>query len=320
MGNTSSGREREYESYSTGSAVDPYKVFNLPRDFTWDQLKDAYRRLSMKVHPDKGGSPELFNVVTDCFRTLAYDFKARQSDKPHHELKRAAQDYYRESPFSPMATQPEVPAPEPEHIPRGVAGGNFNDKFNRLFEDARLEDDEVATGYGHMMETSTAERDDLKIHKKLGGITNDKFNELFDKRVVPKTKEVIVYKEPEALVMAKNLQFSELGADKPGDYTKSERDGGGLGYTDYKVAYTTTRLYDPRAVTARKEYKSVDDYEADRARTFARGATKEELQYQALKKAAEDKAEEERLRRLASRDAVITKHSERVNQRAIGLR
>ena len=78
MGNNNS---RSYEEYyksmddrptnpgDVASMMDPYRVLGVSKTYTWDDLKDAYRRLSLQVHPDKGGSDELFNIVTTCFRT-----------------------------------------------------------------------------------------------------------------------------------------------------------------------------------------------------------------------------------------------------------
>ena len=38
--------------------------------YTLDDLKSAYRRRAMTVHPDRGGDPELFQAINDAFQSL----------------------------------------------------------------------------------------------------------------------------------------------------------------------------------------------------------------------------------------------------------
>ena len=71
------------------------------------------------------------------------------------------------------------------------------------------------------MDTSTNIREDIKIEKLMKKkIDNKSFNDLFDSRV-PVNKQIVKYKEPEPLLLAKNLQFTELDNKKPDDYSRS---------------------------------------------------------------------------------------------------
>jgi molecular chaperone DnaJ len=38
--------------------MDPFKVLEISKDATFDQVKDAYRKLSIKYHPKNNSSPE----------------------------------------------------------------------------------------------------------------------------------------------------------------------------------------------------------------------------------------------------------------------
>jgi len=321
MGNNGS---RSYDAYyeslknqkkTTGSNnaldVDPYEVFGLSKDFEWDDLKNAYKRLAKLVHPDKGGSEEIFNKVTDCFKALAYEYKMRKSDRPHHELKKESQEYNSKNSergdISRFASK--------DHDESGMS---FTERFNKTFDENKLEEDDNSKGYAHMMAKSSKTREDLSVPtyikpgKKLDMAA---FNKTFDTVTLPKSSEIVKYKEPEALPLARRMQYSELG-ETVDDFTSSStsRDSRGLQYTDYKKAYETGRLVDPRSVDERKQFKTVGEYESMRERVLGTAETEEELQYKAKKEKDAARAEEARLRRLSERDRIIEEHHNKVNR------
>lgn len=308
MGNNSSKTQEYYNflqnnpnQYDTIDITDmnPYEVFDLNDNFTWDELKNSYRRVARLVHPDKGGSEVLFKKITECFKHLAKEYKRKQSDKPHWELKKESQQYFDDNKESAA--------------PQITTESNFIDRFNKAFDENRLEDEERDTGYGHIMEKSSGKRDDIEIPKLIKGKYNTEvFNKTFDTITLPKNKEVIIYKEPEALPMSKQLQYTEIGGEKPGDYTNTSRDTK-LHYTDYMKAYTDTRLVDPRSVN-KKSYKSIKEYETARKEAIERAPTDEELKWTKEKEIIEKRKEEERIRRAKIQDKRIAEHHARVNK------
>ena len=311
MGNNPS-RSATYEKYYSsinGQSevdIDPYEVFGLRKNFEWEELKEAYKRLAKLVHPDKGGSEVLFNKVSDAFKKLAYEYKARQADKQFHELKQGYKEYSQANPASVAAGS--------------YTEGNFLDRFNKAFEDHRFDEDEYgnSVGYGDFMEKSSKVREDIAVPKVLSKFNNDAFNKRFEENVTnPTSKQVTKYVEPEALPLAKSIQYTELGGDKPANFNStSEGIGerrGGLQYTDYMVAHTTSRLIDPATIKTRKEYKSVSEYEKSRDKVVKKPPTEEELRQYAKQKELEKQREEERLRRLKQRDQKISQHFDKVN-------
>ena len=75
--------------------IDPYEVFSISKNFTWNELKETYRKLAINTHPDKpGGNKEVFNIITYCFEKLAREYKKRESDLSHIELKKQSMDYF----------------------------------------------------------------------------------------------------------------------------------------------------------------------------------------------------------------------------------
>lgn len=314
MGNTASRAKYDsmLENQKAGGAppdLDPYEVFGLRKNFTWDELRDAYRQRAKLVHPDKGGSEALFQAVTDCFRKLAQEFRARNADRPHHELKQESARF---------AEAQRTAAPPPLS---GRDRTEFNAKFNAMFEKNRLEDEDDAHGYGSMMEASSKTREDiapvagLKPLKATDAGFRDRFHSAFDEATLPAGTAVAKYVEPEVLALSRQLAYTEIGGGRPSEYTLSTMDtkGRGMTYTDFKSAYTNTRLVDPRAVKERRAYRNVDEFINERdARTEA-ALTEEELAYQAAKAAEEEAREEARLQRTKAMDARYEEHFNRVS-------
>ena len=296
-------------------SINPYEVLNVSKNFTWNELKEAYRKLAMNTHPDKqGGNKDLFNIITHCFTKLAKELKLRDEFKEHHDLKRQHNEF--------IHTMTNDTMPHPSEVMGAAAGAAGDekmtaDKFNKNFEKCKLYDEEIEFGYGSKMEVSTKNREDINIEKliKKNKIDNESFNALFDKNV-PVSKGLVKYREPEPLILAKSLQFTELGGKRPDDYSSSleKNNANTLAYTDYMKAHDGTRLVDPRLMKNVKEFKSVDEYEAYRENKAKKTLSVRELKAEELKKMKEAKAEEERLERLKLYDKRIEKSYEKASQ------
>lgn len=325
MGNQAS-RSQVYDKYYSALAtnrsspfdMDPYDVLGLQKTFTWDELRDAYRRTARWVHPDKGGNKEMFEVVTECFKKLALEYKMRNADRPHHELKKEAESYVSEQPTSPSISHPMFSSKKTDS--RDDANKNFQERFNNFFDENRIEDEENDAGYGAMMEKSTKNRAELDVPKIFSGkVSAKKFNKAFDTHTLPESREVIVHREPDAMQLAKKLQFTEIGGGKPDDFSHVPQTARqGLAYTDYKVATTSNRLVDPRAVKSRKEFKTVEDYNTYRSKVTEAPMTEEEMAWRAQKEREEKEKEEIRLVRMRERDQRYAVHYDRVSRGMIG--
>lgn len=289
-------------------SINPYEVLNVSKNFTWNELKEAYRKLAINTHPDKqGGNKDLFNIITICFKKLGDELKRREDDKGHHDLKKQSNDYFHKMTNNEHAHPSEVLAPSDIKM--------TPTKFNKNFEKCKLYDEEIEFGYGSKMEVSTKVREDISIEKliKKNKIDNESFNNLFNKNV-PVNKALIKYREPEPLILAKTLQFTELGGKRPDDYSSSIEKNSSLAYTDYMRAHDGTRLVDPSLMKNVKEFKSVDEYEAYRENKAKKVLSTRELKAEELKKMKEAKAEEERLERLKVYDKKVEKSYEKASQ------
>lgn len=297
-------------------SINPYEVLNVSKNFTWNELKEAYRKLAINTHPDKqGGNKDLFNIITICFKKLGDELKRREDDKGHHDLKKQSNDYLHKqsNDFFHKMTNNEQAHPSEVLAPSDIK--MTPTKFNKNFEKCKLYDEEIEFGYGSKMEVSTKVREDISIEKliKKNKIDNESFNNLFNKNV-PVNKALIKYREPEPLILAKTLQFTELGGKRPDDYSSSIEKNSSLAYTDYMRAHDGTRLVDPSLMKNVKEFKSVDEYEAYRENKAKKVLSARELKAEELKKMKEAKAEEERLERLKVYDKKVEKSYEKASQ------
>ena len=298
--------------------IDPYEVFNISKNFTWNELKETYRKLAISTHPDKpGGNKEIFNIITYCFEKLALEYKKRESDLSHTELKKQSRDF-----FDKIVSN-KMPHPSIVNMNRdrdGIGEGNdaelFSQKFNRNFEKCKVYDEEMEFGYGKNMEESSKVREDIKIDKviKKNKIDNKSFNDIFNSKV-PINKQLVKYQEPEPLLLAKSLQFTELGSKRPDDYSSSSvKKANSLSYSDYMKAHEGTRLIDTSIIKDRKDFKSVEEYEVYRDTKAKVELSAKELKQQELKKLRAEKEEQMRLERLNKYDRNIELSYEKANR------
>ena len=69
------------------SKRDYYEVLGLDRSATRDQIKQAYRQLALKYHPDRNKKPDAetkFKEVAEAYAVLADDVKRREYDATGH--------------------------------------------------------------------------------------------------------------------------------------------------------------------------------------------------------------------------------------------
>jgi curved DNA-binding protein CbpA len=303
--------------------IDPYEVLNVSKQFTWIELKESYRKLAMNTHPDKeGGNKDLFNIITYCFKKLAEEYKKREQDLLHYDLKKQSSEYFNK------ITSDKVPHPSESLRARGSNkyeedsnGSNgdddelFSTKFNRNFDKCKVYDDEMDFGYGQKMDESSKVREDINIEKliKKNKIDNKSFNDIFNKSV-PINKQLVKYREPEPMLMAKNLHFTELGAKKPDDYSSSVEKNNTLAYTDYMRAHDGTRLIDPSIINGKKEFKSVEEFQMYRDAKANTLMSEKELKAQENKRLKEKKIEAMRIERLGEYDKRIETSYEKANK------
>jgi curved DNA-binding protein CbpA len=263
--------------------VDPYKILEIPKSYTLEQLRTQYKKIALTVHPDKtpGNSDYMFKIVTKCYKILLEEYNLRIADKQFNELKNSfiknqeSEKTYRNTQIIPQQEE--------------KSRSRFNlDRFNKVFEDNKV-DDFTAAGYDEWIRKNSI-KDAPSLDKK---ITKENFNQQFEK-YADETKDksnkyIIKYREPEPMMMSKKLNFIELGTSQIDDFSGENRSNRDLNYMDYRLAHSTTRLVDPNVVKQRKDFNSVDDYEKERANI--KKLSQKELAYIEKKKRLEESKE-----------------------------
>ena len=274
------------------------ELFKLPDNFSWNQLKDSYKKLAIQNHPDKGGDPDFFNFITQEFQKLAIQIKNRNSNKSHFDLKQNYKDNTNQ--FNNISKPTD---------------NSFSTKFNTIFDQNKFVDEDIEFGYGNIMQPSSKVREDINITNVFGKstVSSQTFNNTFNTKVKPSTN-IIKYKEPEALPSCTKIIHSEIG-NKTTDYS-GKTSSNSLSYTDFKVAFTEVRTPDD---INRKEFKTVKEYQQYSDRKLKKGMTEKELLFKKKQEIIEDKREKERLSRIAERDKKLEEYYEKISRLGIGM-
>lgn len=274
--------------------MDSYKLFNLKKDnFTWDELKNSYKKLAIRNHPDKGGDENLFNHITQQFKKLALELNQKDNNKSHFDLKKQFND--------------NIPS---RYGFNNISDNeqNFNQKFNKIFNENKYIDEDIEFGYGDTMVKSTKHREDFNIKNIFGKnkVKNNIFNETFEKKIP--TTNIIKYKEPEPLPSSKNLIHSEIGA-KTTDYT-GKTSNNSLQYTDFSIAFNEERI--PNIDKTKKIFKNIKEYQQYSDSYLNKQFTEKELKRKIQFENIEKNNEKLRLKRIIEKDKKIEEHYNKV--------
>ena len=161
-----------------------FKLFNLPYDFTEQDLKNA-KKIVLRTHPDKCNLPkEYFLFFSKAYKLVykVYEFKHKKSQMLAENIVIATKEYNKQD------NKDKKDSAEQKMVDKLSKEKNFNQKFNELFLKNYINlDDDI--GYGGWLKTDTdiSDEEALKNGK-------DNFQK-FKKR----SKELAIYNEPEGL-------------------------------------------------------------------------------------------------------------------------
>ncbi len=286
------------------------------KPLTHEALKSAYKRAALRNHPDKGGSPEQFDAVTRAFlyiQEVLNKLIPKTTNDPRFSAPVTMDSALRARGIS-------SPAPEGTLRVEDRAPIALNPKkldmavFNKLFEENKLPDPDKDDGYGDWLKSQETSAPQNAMRGKYNA---DVFNKTFEeeaKKLASTHTAVAKYTPPAELVLAPNFG-SELGSDRPAQYTKAPV-GSGIGYTDLKHAYGEGSTFSQGVAGATLDGRPKNLEEAKREYNSApRALTADEAAAVAAFERAKEHAESQRRQRLAVHDVNAESLHERMKGR-----
>jgi len=207
---------------------DPYKILQVNYTDNLVTIRNAFKRLALIHHPDRGGNQHIFDLCTRAYRDI-YTFKQQQQKQLHRENRTLSQVKK-----SRPQTYTEVKLNQSEQK-------DLEKNFNRIFDNVRIEKPSDI-GYGHMMAKSSKSRDDKPSLSE-----KDRFSK----------RQLVVYEEPQPISTLKD-NYEELGESKIKDFSK-RHSGSAAQYTDYLVAHSDKDSIESMTNVRNTNYKSMDD-------------------------------------------------------------
>jgi curved DNA-binding protein CbpA len=314
--------------------IDALKLFNLPANYSLDDLKQAYKKLAMRTHPDKPtGNVEQFQLVTKCYLSLLEKYKTRESDRQFTDLKKGSQSYLEDQSRNGMVNKEFANNKNSKSSGRKDSASATIDKerfdaklFNKIYEQNKLWDSND-DGYGSWFTSQETEEapEELFGNKFNLNVFNSTFED-YKERLTSKTGAIQEYNEPRELVSYSG-GFTDIDQDarrvddfsKPSPVAPSGRSTRELGFTDLKTAYTARGAFIDPSKVEYKTYKSVDELKRDRGNIKYDMSPEEQHAYE-LRKYRETQEEERRQQLVRQRDDLIANSYSRTHERMLGYK
>jgi curved DNA-binding protein CbpA len=271
---------------------------------TEESLKKAYKRASLKAHPDKGGSEEQFEAITRAFAYLTEILKRIQGGRTG-ALKEV------EAPSQLTSGRAEESKAWQHIEPVKLNPKNLNMKaFNDMFEKTHMQDPD-SNGYGDWLKDEMTDKASPKFS---GKFNRDVFNKMFDdearKQGSSRPQNQLVHPAAMALTLAPTMGL-ELGRTAPDSFTPApnskER------FSDLKDAYSREATISDKVSNVRMESRNIDSYRASREKAPEPLSHQEQ---EALAQAEKEIAQREthRQRRAAGQGILEQQYFERMKQ------
>jgi len=293
-----------------------YGVLNIDdsKPLTHEILRSAYKRAATKTHPDKGGSPEAFDAVTRAFLYVQEVLNklipktASDGSDPRFTAPVTIDEALKARGITKTAPAPKGAARLEDAPPVALNPKKLDmTLFNKLFEENRLPDPEGDDGYGDWLKSNDAPTtiSDSSSQSLRSKFNSDVFHKTFETEALRQSREssaVTKYNQPAELVLAPTFG-TELGGERPAQYTRQAGGGAGIGYTDLKYAYGDGATFSQQVTNVSLDGRPKNLEEAKREYGSApRALTADEMATAAAFDRAKERAEEDRRKRLAARD------------------
>ena len=275
-----------------------------------ERLKTAFKKTSLRVHPDKGGTAEAFDEVTRAFQYLG---KILDRISPKMSAADKARMTGQVNPESAASYRGAVIQDGP---PVTLSAKKLDmNTFNKLFEENRLPDPDQETGYGDWLKSTGS--DEAAADPRLKGKFNQQiFEQVFREKATAQRSTAITRRlEPDYIVP---VMGTELGA-KTDNFTAAL--GSDVQFTDLKQAYgESATMYQQVASEVQnvRERSATTMADARRIRNeeMARVVPDESMRIASAAAAAEERERQRRLR-LAKQDTSMEAWADQMKRRLL---
>ena len=276
--------------------LDPYEILQVNYDASLNEIREAFKKLVLIHHPDRGGNPRSFQIIKGAYSYIYQELK--KQEKLENKEKQTYNNYKQHREEQTEEYQEELQQ-EQNNQPL-VSSTNFNvSGFNKLFTNYRVEDINDH-GYGQTMLSNgqTRLKDDSLINSNIQN---------FQKR------NLMIYEKPESMASTDN--YDVLGGETVSDYTsgfnindKKKK----IAYTDYMRAHSEIEQISSNTGNVRQDNcNNMDDLISRRSK-ISHKMSEEDIQKEALRKKKQLYKEKTRRLRLHEKEQeIMKKHSQR---------
>lgn len=232
-------RNQEYHDIMQliGTKVNPYELFQLEQQtFTLPQLRQSYKKLALRTHPDRpGGTERRFQLVTQCYFYLYEAWKQRNETQNIQESRDLSQHYASQLKHHSDASQK---AANDAMFYRNSQQFDIQ-LFNKIYEQHQLPDFSKE-GHGTWLKQETTAHETTKSVDAMFGaqFNRDVFNTVFDKErqhaVLPENQTAIVI--PQDMMASTTCASQDLSYQAIDNYSIHLQDG--TSGSDVKHAFT----------------------------------------------------------------------------------
>ena len=276
-----------------------------------EALKAAYKKASLRAHPDKGGSEKAFDEVTRAYAYLGEILRRVRGGRS--EMVNVTE----ESPARLAAAREDKSEAWKLNEPVKLNPKSLNmDVFNKVFEETRLPDPD-GDGYGDWLKDPSSQGVPGQQNKFNGKFNRSVFNEAFEGEIKSRAQQQngsqarsLAMRQPQALVMAPTMGI-ELGRERPEDFTGANLSG--LKYTDLRKAYTEESTFSHQVSDVQVSNKSFDAAASER-KAAPRPLSAEELESVQEGERYMAQRQAQQATRISQEDRRISEHFERMKR------
>ena len=265
------------------SLNDLLNLFHLPYDFSKEQLRNS-KRIVLKTHPDKSNLPkEYFLFFSKAYKMIYKIYEYRYKNENQSTEYSVDKDKEQEEILSKIKNKK-----------------NFNQWFNDMFENHKIENEHDKGGYGEWFQSGD-NIDDRKITQgEMGKVFEEKKREM---------KEIVVHNGIQDIT--NNSGLTDLTGEQPSYYQSDLFSS--LQYDDLKKAHTETVVpVTEQDYNEKQKFNNINELREHRQQqNIAPPSQQQSQEFFQQQKMNTDQSDVERAYKLLKQDEIVKQINEK---------